>query len=100
MLTTALPLRATPSAHRLGLGLPGYLILFAPLAFVSQRQGRSRELPSPSAFLAISTHSTATPQVLLSSPVLKPNSIECSSSIELRDFTVNLLDRLHTLYTQ
>ena len=23
----------TPSIHRLGLGLPGYLILFAPLAF-------------------------------------------------------------------
>ena len=28
----------TPSIHRLGLGLPGYLILFAPLAFVHERQ--------------------------------------------------------------
>ncbi len=28
----------TPSIHRLQLGLPGSLILFAPLAFVSQRQ--------------------------------------------------------------
>ncbi len=36
----------TPSVHRLQLGLPGYLILFAPLAFVSQRQGHSRNLPS------------------------------------------------------
>jgi hypothetical protein len=39
-LATALPdwVPATPSIHRLGLGLPGYLILFAPLAFVHQRQ--------------------------------------------------------------
>ncbi len=29
---------ATPSIHSLGLGLPGYLILFAPLAFAPQRQ--------------------------------------------------------------
>jgi hypothetical protein len=29
---------ATPNIHRLGLGLPGYLILFAPLAFAPQRQ--------------------------------------------------------------
>ena len=28
----------TPSAHRLRLGLPGYLILFAPLAFAPERQ--------------------------------------------------------------
>ena len=27
-----------PSAHRLRLGLPGYLILFAPPAFAPQRQ--------------------------------------------------------------
>ena len=30
--------RRTPSNHRLGRGLPGYLILFAPHAFVPQRQ--------------------------------------------------------------
>src|SRR5438552_5385221 len=47
----------TPSAHRLGLGLPGYLILFAPLAFAPQRQLRSRKPPSPQVFLPISTHS-------------------------------------------
>ncbi len=50
----------TPSAHRLRLGLPGYLILFAPPAFVPQRQYRSSEPPSPPAFLLISTHFTAT----------------------------------------
>ncbi len=38
----------TPSAHRLGRGLPGYLILFAPHAFAPQRQSRPRRPPSPS----------------------------------------------------
>ncbi len=51
-LATVLPRRGTyhisfgkegidtppPSAHRLRLGLPGYLILFAPLAFAPQCQ--------------------------------------------------------------
>ncbi len=37
----------TPSVHRLRQGLPGYLILFAPPAFVPQGQYPSREPPSP-----------------------------------------------------
>ncbi len=49
----------TPSAHRLRLGLPGYLILFAPPAFVPQCQYHSREPPSPPVFFLISTHFTA-----------------------------------------
>ncbi len=36
----------TPSNHRLQRGLPGYLILFDPHAFVPQRQLLSSELPS------------------------------------------------------
>ena len=52
-----------PSAHRLRLGLPGYLIPFAPLAFASQRQKTSRTSLSPRAFLPISTHFTAPPEV-------------------------------------
>ncbi len=32
----------TPSIHRLLQGLPGYLILFAPLAFAHERQYRAR----------------------------------------------------------
>ena len=51
------------SAHRLRLGLPGYLIPFAPLAFASQRQKGSRASLSPRAFLPISTHFTAPPEV-------------------------------------
>ena len=52
-----------PSSHRLGPGLPGYLIPFAPLAFASQRQKTSRTSLSPRAFLPISTHFTAPPEV-------------------------------------
>jgi len=58
----------TPSVHRLRLGLPGYLIPFAPLAFAPQRRYRSRQQLSPRVFLLIFTHSTATPGIPLPSP--------------------------------
>ena len=60
----------TPSDHRLQLGLPGYLIPFAPLAFAHERQERARKPPSPLVFLQISTHFTATPGIPLPSPAL------------------------------
>ncbi len=91
---------ATPSAHRLQLGLPGYLIPFAPLAFASQRQYRSREPPSPPVFLPISTHFTATLGIPLSSPGLELRSFPCSSSVEPRAFTEDTRSRLHALYAQ
>ncbi len=62
---------ATPSNHRLGLGLPGYLILFAPLAFAPQRQLWSSAPLSPQVFLPISTHFTATPGIPRTSPILQ-----------------------------
>src|SRR6204780_2094966 len=64
-------LPTTPSNHRLGLGLPGYLILFAPLAFVHQRQLWSSAPLSPQVFLPISTHFTATPGIPRTSPILQ-----------------------------
>ncbi len=51
--------RLSPSAHRLQPGLPGYLIPFATLAFVPQRQLSPSVPPSPLVFLPISTHFTA-----------------------------------------
>src|SRR5215217_3626101 len=60
----------TPSVHRLRLGLPGYLILFAPLAFASQRQEWPSEPPSLLVFLPISAHFTATPGIPLASTIL------------------------------
>ena len=51
------------SIHRLGLGLQGSLIPFAPLAFVPQRQDGSSTLPSPLVFLMISTHFTTPPSI-------------------------------------
>src|SRR5512147_1203991 len=91
---------ATPSIHRLQLGLPGYLILFAPLAFAPQRQLWSREPPSPPMFLLISTHFTATPGIPLSSPTLKPDSFNCRPRVKPVVFTADLSDRLRALYAQ
>ena len=90
----------TPSAHRLQRGLPGYLILFAPHAFVLQRQFWARKLPSLLVFLLISTHVTATPGIPLSSPKLYPDSFVCRSPVKPGYFTNNLPNRLDTLYAQ
>ena len=90
----------TPSDHRLRLGLPGYLIPFAPLAFVPQCQLQSRTPPSPPVFLQISTHFTATPGIPHPSPGFKPTSIGRSSRVELGDFTFDLAGRLRALYAQ
>ncbi len=101
MLTAAQnPKDPTPSAHRLRLELPGYLILFAPLAFVFQCQFWARESLSPLVFLPISTDFTLTLGIPLSSPKLKSSSFECSSLVKPKDFTSDLLNHLHTLYTQ
>ena len=90
----------TPSDHRLRLGLPGYLIPFAPLAFAPQRQYRASCALSPPVFLLISTHFTATPGIPLTSPVLKTNSFECRFRVKPWTFTPDLLTRLRTLYAQ
>ncbi len=54
------PESPTASIHRLRRGLPGYLIPFAPHAFVHQRQSIVSDLPSQSVFYVISMHFTAT----------------------------------------
>ncbi len=74
--------RPQASAHRLRLGLPGYLIPFATLAFAPQRQKWTREPPSPPVFLLISTHFTAPPGVLLSPTILEPCSLQSTSTGE------------------
>ena len=60
----------TLSIHRLGRGLPGYLILFAPHAFVPQCQYVTSEPLSPLVFFHIFTHFTATHGVPLASSLL------------------------------
>ena len=89
-----------PSAHRLQLGLPGYLILFAPLAFAPQRQLQSSDSPSPLVFLQISTHFTAPPGIPRSPSILKQSSFGRGSSVGPRDFTPDLPSRLRALYAQ
>ena len=90
----------TPSIHRLRRGLPGYLILFAPHAFVPQRQLQSSKSPSPPVFLLISTHFTATLGIPLASPALKDVSFKCSPRVKPGYFTSDLTFRLRTLYAQ
>ncbi len=57
----------TASIHRLRRGLPGYLILFAPHAFVHQRQYIISDLPSQLVLKVISMHFTATLLILTTS---------------------------------
>ena len=90
----------TPSVHRLRLGLPGYLILFAPLAFAPQRQGLASEPLSPLVFLPISTDFTLTPGIPLAFPILKPCSPQPQTPVEPEHFRPGLQGRLRALYTQ
>ncbi len=76
-----------PSVHRLRPGLPGYLIPFAPLAFASQRQKGSRHSLSPRAFLPISTHFTAPPEVPVPPTPLEAARIGARSPVEPGDFS-------------
>jgi hypothetical protein len=90
-------LSPTASDHRLQRGLPGYLILFDPHAFVPQRQLHPSKLPSQSVFLMVSMHFTATPSIPLTSSVLKPISINGSPPVKLESLTTDLIGRLRTL---
>ncbi len=90
----------TPSVHRLRPGLQGYLIPFAPLAFVHERQLWPSRAPSPLVFFPISTHFTATPGIPSAPTTLKPCSFHCSNGVELHALTTDLQGRLRTLYAQ
>jgi hypothetical protein len=87
----------TASDHRLRRGLPGYLILFAPHAFVHQCQYVVSDLPSQSVFYVISMHFTATLHIPTTSQRLKTTSIKGNSTVELQDFTSDLTVHLRTL---
>ena len=56
--------------QRLQRGLHGYLIRFAPLAFIPDRQICSRSMPSPSLVQQGLTYFTTTLDVLATSPSL------------------------------
>ena len=86
-----------PSTHRLGPGLPGYLIPFATMAFAPQRQKRSSTSLSPPAFLRISTHFTAPPEVPQAPTPLETVSFRGTFPVEPKDFTPDLAVRLRAL---
>ena len=87
----------TASDHRLRRGLPGYLIPFAPHAFVHQRQLIVSDLPSRLVFYVISMHFTATLHIPTTSQRLKMTSIKGNFTVELQDFTPDLIIHLRTL---
>uniref|UniRef100_A0A6N2ND82 Small ribosomal subunit protein uS7 domain-containing protein n=1 Tax=Salix viminalis TaxID=40686 RepID=A0A6N2ND82_SALVM len=100
-LATALhgSIRTAP-VHRLRLGLLGYLIPFAPLAFVSQCQCRPSRVLSPLVFFPISTHFTAPPEIPSAPTVLQLGSFHRLSRVEPWDLTADLKSHLQTLYAQ
>ena len=85
------------SIHRLGRGLPGYLILFDPHAFVPQCQYIRSKLPSQLVFYVISKHFTATLHIPPTSSAFKNISINGSSIVKRQAFTTDLIIRLRTL---
>ncbi len=85
------------SIRRLGRGLPGYLILFDPHAFVPQCQYSGSKLPSQLVFYVISKHFTATRHIPLTSTIFKTDSINGSFRVEPGDFTTDLTAHLRTL---
>ena len=87
----------TVSHHRLQRGLPGYLILFDPHAFVPQRQCRPGQLPSLSEFCGISMHFTATHHIPPTLTAFKNISINGTDPVEPGTFTADLTFRLRTL---
>ncbi len=87
----------TASNHRLLRGLPGYLILFDPHAFVPQRQLCTSTLPSQSVFCVISKHFTATRHIPRTSLTLKKTSFNGRLAVEPQVFTTDLISRLRTL---
>ena len=85
------------SHHRLLRGLPGYLILFDPHAFVPERQCRPGELPSLSEFCGISMHFTATRHIPPASTAFQRASINGTAGVGPLPFTADLTRRLRTL---
>ena len=90
-------LSPTTSVHRLQRGLPGYLILFDPHAFVPQRQLYPSKLPSQLEFCVISMHFTATRHIPPTSFTLKKTSFNGNAMVEPHHFTTDLISRLRTL---
>ncbi|GFQ07205.1 hypothetical protein PHJA_002864600 [Phtheirospermum japonicum] len=82
------------------IGLLGYLILFAPLAFVSQCQCRPNRVLSPLVFFPISTHFTAPSEIPSAPTVLQLGSFHRLSRVEPLDLTTDIKIHLQMLYAQ
>ena len=87
----------TTSGQRLQRGLHGYLIRFAPHAFVPHCQTRSRWAPSPPVVLRGLKDLTPTHRIPPPPPDLKFSSFPSMPDSLLPDFTRNLINQLRTL---
>ena len=87
----------TASPHCLQLGLPGYLIPFAPPAFAPHRRACSGAPPSPLMVLPGSEDFTPTPGIPGASPTPKPGSIPRSPRVKPVDLTRDTPGRLRAL---
>lgn len=83
------------SVQCLLLGLHGYLIRFATLAFMSDCRIRSSKVLSPSVVPQGSEHFTAPLVVRFTSPVSKKRCISTSLNVERQDLSRNCLFQLH-----
>ncbi len=83
---------ATPCSQRLRLGLLGYLIRFAPLAFVPHRQIRTGAVPSPLVVQRGLSHFTGPHTILCTPSGLKPGSVSCKP--------LSLAQRFHKRFTE
>ncbi len=88
---------ATPSSQRLLLGLLGYLIRFAPLAFVPHRQNRSSWTPSPQVVFLGLYHFTSSPKIPPAPTVSSLAVSPARRQVKHDDFTKDLQNRLRTL---
>ena len=89
----------TTSVHRLGRGLPGYLILFAPtLSHLSVNNVPVDRLRNRYSFWSLRILPYTRNSIYLSH--ILGNSFKSSSIVELLDFTSDLYTRLHALYAQ
>lgn len=82
------------SVQCLLLGLHGYLIHFAPLAFIPHCQNRSCRTPSRLLVHMGSEHFTATPYVLSAPPGLSLAVSFARRNLKSPDFTKDLQDKL------
>jgi len=93
-------IHTTPSIHHLRLRLLGYLIIFSPLAFISQCQCWPDIVLSSLVLFLISMHFTALPEIPFALSILQFGSFYLLFRFELWNLTTDLKSHLYTFYAE